>query len=82
MLAPLHFSTRRESNERGNCTVLAARALQYTHKSAGVCIACIISYQIAKESTSMQCRNQLSHEVTKKEIKAAVKLCMHVICYI
>ncbi len=64
------------------CTVLAAHALQYTHKGAGVRIACIISYQSAKETTSMQCRDQLSHEVTKKVIKAAIKLCMHVICYI
>ncbi len=31
---------------------------------------------------SMQCRGQLRHEVTKKAIKAAIKLCMHVICYI
>ncbi len=46
----LHFSIRRESNERGNCTVLAACALQYTHKGAGACIACILSYQIAKEN--------------------------------
>ncbi len=30
----------------------------------------------------MQCRGQLRHEVTKKAIKAALKLCMHVICYI
>ncbi len=74
--------TLNESNERGNCTVLAACALQYMHKVAGVRIACIISYQIAKETTSMQCRDQLSHEVTKKVIKAAIKLCMHVICYI
>ncbi len=27
----------------------------------------------------MQCRGQLSHEVTKKAIKAALKLCMHVL---
>ncbi len=78
----LHFSVRRESNECGNCTVLAERALQYTHKGAGARIACIFSYQIMKETTSMQCRDQLSHEVTKKAIKAAIKLCMHVICYI
>ncbi len=50
-------SVRRESNEHGKCTVLAARALQYTHKGAGTRIACIISYQIAKETTSMQCRD-------------------------
>ncbi len=78
----LHFSVRRESNEHGNCTVLAVRALQYVDKGAGARIAFIISYQIAKETTSMQCRDQLSHEVTKKAIKAAIKLCMHVICYI
>ncbi len=30
----------------------------------------------------MQCRDQLSHEVTKKAIKAALKLCMHVTCFI
>ncbi len=29
-----------------------------------------------------QCHGKLSHEVTKKVIKAALKLCMHVICYI
>ncbi len=78
----LHFSVRRESNERGNCTVLAVHALQHMHKGAGAYIACIISYQIAKETTSMQCRDQLSHEVTKKAIKAAIKLCMHVMLYI
>ncbi len=61
--------------------MLAARALLYPHKGAGARLACIISYQTAKESTSMECHNQLSHEVTKKEIKAAIKLCMHVICY-
>ncbi len=76
----LHFSGRRESNERGNCTVLAVRALQYTHKGAGAHISSIISYQSAKETTSMQCRDQLSHEVTKKVIKVAINLCMHVIC--
>ncbi len=26
----------------------------------------------------MQCRGQLSHDVTKKAIKAALNLCMHV----
>ncbi len=29
----------------------------------------------------MQCRGQLSHEVTKKAIKAALKLCVHVIYF-
>ncbi len=62
--------------------MLTAHALQYTHKGAGARIACIISYKMAKETTSMQCRGQLRHEVTKKVIKAAIKLCMHVTCYI
>ncbi len=70
------------SQTSAETTVLAARALQYTVKGAGARIACIISYQIAKETTSMQCRDQLRHEVTKKSIKAAIKLYMHVICYI
>ncbi len=44
-------------------------------------VAFIISYQSTKETTTVQCR-QLSHKVTKKAIKAALKLCMHVtICY-
>ncbi len=63
----------------GNCILLSARALQYTVKGASARIACIISYKIAKETTSMQCRDHLSHEVTKNAIKAAIKLCMHVI---
>ncbi len=54
----------------------------YLQKGVGARIACIISYQIATETMSMQCRDQLSHEVTKRVIKAAIKLCMHVICYI
>ncbi len=29
----------------------------------------------------MQCRGQLRHEVTKKAIKAALKLCVHVMLY-
>ncbi len=29
-----------------------------------------------------QCRGQLSHEVTKKAIKAALKLCVYVLCYV
>ncbi len=66
----------------GNCILLSARALQYTVKGASARIACIISYKIAKETTSMQCRDHLSHEVTKKAIKAAIKLCIHVIYYI
>ncbi len=45
-------------------------------------VAFISSYQIANEATSMQCRGQLRHEVAKKAIKAAVKQCVHVICYI
>ncbi len=53
-----------------------------THTKVPARIACIISYQIAKETKSMQCRDQLSHEVIKKAIKAAIKLCVHVICYI
>ncbi len=78
MRASTSLHVRRESNEPGNFTVLHVRTLQYTHKGA---IAFIISYQIAKETMTMQCRDQLSHEVTKT-IKAAIKLCMHVICYI
>ncbi len=58
--------------------MLAARAFQYMHKGAGMHIACIISYQIAKETTRMQCRDQLSHKVTKKAIKGAINLCVHV----
>ncbi len=58
------------------------RVLFHTCTKVPAFIACIISYQIAKKTTSMQCRDQLSHEVTKKAIKVAIKLCMHVICYI
>ncbi len=54
----LHFSVMRESNECGNGTVLLVCALQYMHKGAGACIICIISYKIAKETTSTQCRDQ------------------------
>ncbi len=62
--------------------MLTAHALQYTHKGAGARIACIISYKMAKENTSMQCHGQLRNEVIKRAIKAAIKLCMHVTCYI
>ncbi len=44
--ASLHFSVRRESNERGNGPVLEARAG-----------ARVISYQITKETMCMQCRS-------------------------
>ncbi len=44
-------------------------------------VPCIISYQSTNETTCMQCCGQLSHAVTKKAIKAALKLCMHVIYY-
>ncbi len=58
------------------CTNVQARAA-----------ACKISYQARERndvhaSMSYQCRGKLSHEVTKKVIKAALKLCMHVIRYI
>ncbi len=69
-------SLQQAASQTSQTSVLAARALQCTHKGAGVRIACIISYQIVKETTSMQCRDQLSHEVTKKAIKTAINLCM------
>ncbi len=76
---PLHFSTRRETNEHGNGPVLVARAVAPTNVPARA-VAFIISYQ-SEKYTSMQCHGQLRHEVTKQAIKAASKLCMHVICY-
>ncbi len=45
--------TRRESNERGKDTVIVVRALQIHAQRCAV--ACIISYQTAKETTCMQC---------------------------
>ncbi len=44
---PLHFSARRETNERGNGTVLVARALARTN-APRLAVAFIISYQAAK----------------------------------
>ncbi len=44
---PLHFSGRRETNERGNGPVLVARALAHTNAPAHA-VAFIISYQSAK----------------------------------
>ncbi len=65
----LHFSTFTSapsvSQMSAALTVLAARAFQYMHKGAGMHIACIISYQIAKETTRMQCRDQLSQSYQK-----------------
>ncbi len=50
-----------------------------TRTKVPICaVACIISYQTAKETMCMQCPSygrQLRHEVTKKAIKAALKLC-------
>ncbi len=43
---------------------------------------CNIYARSERSYTSMQCRGQLRHEVAKKAIKAAVKQCVHVICYI
>ncbi len=42
-----HFSSRRETNERGNDPVLVARALARTNAQARA-VAFIISYQSAK----------------------------------
>ncbi len=63
-------------------TVLCSQRVffNYTRKGAGV--ACIILYQSANKTTCMHCRGQLSHEVTKNAIKAALKLCMHVMLYL
>ncbi len=72
----LHFSTRKWYCARSVCSSIART------KVPARAVACIISYQIVKETTSTQCRDQLRHEVTKRRLKAALKLCTHVICYI
>ncbi len=51
----------------------SARSLNTRTKVPARAVACIISYQTAKETTCMQCPSYA--EVTKKAIKAALKLC-------
>ncbi len=80
--ARFNFTSRQARVKRARKLYCARRAHSSIHaQRCRARIAFIISYQIAKETMTMQCRDQLSHEVTKT-IKAAIKLCMHVICYI
>ncbi len=74
------FTSAADSSQMSAEMVLCSQCIIFncTHKGAGVRYSHIKS---RKETTCMQCRGQLRHEVTKKAIKAAVKLWMHVICY-